>query len=547
MDVGELSGNLYTMLPKRFTTRRQIYQITIEKKHDSTDLARQTRNDRKLNRIAIQNDERKALLTRLSKLQAENQKLAADSKQVYFDMQTCKEENTELIGKIKNYKEEMRMMNEIEYTKEVRREENTKLAQRLRSYEEKLKKAETQIVCGEEWKRKCKEIELENQQLKLKLETVESGKKTMEQTLTSLQKEIEIYQKTSLVTSCCFDLKVGNQKLEKEVDQLQTHINSLEKRLKTSKHVEEEFESTQRKLESAKKDLDVAENELRYCKIEMKDLKDENQSLRRKENDKSIKIGQPQQLQPNFNVHVHLDQQELLTKSSKQQQNQIQQKVEKIELQSSNEFAEKIEELRDEIQALNKEKELLEDRLKCFDENQEETGKKLIEIELSNLKKEQAFSLEENKRIESNNLKLKSEVKDLQKQIENYMFHESEMKKEICEFKGTLSEYETSENKLQKEIEELKETLTDLEKEFEGKEKDNKDEILKLRQQLHAQSNEDLDCLRKKIQDLTLKKEKNEKLMEKVREDKANLQMLVERLQKETDGLKKQIEKYNEG
>lgn len=268
----------------------------------------------KMNIVSIENDERKALLNRLYKLQKDNSRLADESKDVLADIDVCRTENSELAKKIREQEETIKLLDERVLEKDVRREENTKLVERMKSYKDKLDKLQEEIDAKEMFKKQAEMLKEEVNKTNTKSKVLKKENKSLHEMVAKLNKDIDYLRKSSMKfgnTSCCMELKVKLEFMEKQNKEQKKNNNALREQLKQSAKCEEKIRWIEQSLKDREHELSKS----------LKELEENKDKLKGYESKMKIQEQETKPFeQPNVNVHVHLDSQKILDSETRKEQ-----------------------------------------------------------------------------------------------------------------------------------------------------------------------------------------------------------------------------------
>ena len=530
-------GLMLNMKSRNMETSEELLQA----KYATNKLAVQAKNARKLNTVAIEHDERKSLLKRLQKLENENAKMSEESKEAVSDIDVCKMENTILAAKIQDHEETIRMLYKQLSDKEVRREENTKLATRIKCYDAKLKTLDDEISAKKDFQKQSRTLAEELTELTAKSEGLEKNNKSLENTIKKLNEEVEYMRKSSLKfgnTSCCMELKINLECMEKQIEQLEKTNKVLEDRVKTSTGYQEKFKWIEQTLVDRERDLSDTRNQLQTSKDKLKECECQLKSQRDGNS-------HPQRVfeQPNVNIHVHLDPKQLTDMAPS--------KVESPASSVSTDNANKNQEMYYNHQPTNVSNAQLESdlqrhrvELQLLEERNKELKKKLHHQQ-QNSSDSQAG--DEKNRCVTNEQELhalQGANRDLEAKHDKTETEKKKLESLLEESEANISSLRESDCKLKKMVDDLEQELAGIYDQAKAKEEEHQKEAALLRKQIHSMESEDSVSLRSRIHELTNKKEKNEAVIQKLREDKGEMQMTVQRYERELQKLKDQIKEY---
>ncbi|XP_066932585.1 putative leucine-rich repeat-containing protein DDB_G0290503 [Clytia hemisphaerica] len=539
-------------LSKRSKQERQMTECLKSKKMSRTEELLQAkydinsesaRTDRKLNKMVIANDNRKNLLTRLERLQEENKQLLADSKDSY-EIRICKGENTKLAEKVRTYEEEIRFLTKKLADGATCREENTKLVERMKNYDQKLKTFNVEATAMEKLNQQNKTLQTDLMESEFKSKSLTKENESLERMVDKLTQDVEYFRTNSMkfgTTSCCMELKVNIAYLEKQVGHLEKTNELLDEKMKASIGAEEKLKVIEQALVDKERDLkdtrrELNESKARLQKVEAKYIEKKAEDERR-----------PQQQvaeQPNVNVHVHLDPQQYLSNEKCANEAPLVTREQASSGEASTKTGSKnseqvIRQLQREIRSLDSQNKKLKTQLlnvvnnrskieagSTVDRNSDEKAS-IASEELQTLKTLNQDLDERNSDLDERNSELESMNMDLESKLE--------------ESNRLITTLKQSENSMKKTIEELKSSSKSLREESKLKDDEHKKTVRDFKKQIQSLSeleNDDVISLRRRIQDLTSKKEKHEDIIDKMKEEKSDLKMNIQRLERELEKCK---------
>ena len=283
-------------------------------KYDNNELAFSAINSHKLNIVSVESEERKALLNRLHKLQKENFRLTNESKDALMDVDVCRTENSELARKNREQEATIKLLDERILEKDIRREENTKLVQRIKSYQDKLDKLQEEIDAKEMFKQQTETLKDEISKTTTKSKVLKKENKALQDMVAKLNKDIDYMRKSSMKygnTSCCMELKMKIEYMEKQNKELEKSNSVLGEQVKLSVECQEKIRLIEQSLKDREHELSKSQKELEEHKEKVKYFEYQQYNIKTKEQETK-----PYE-QPNVNVHVHFDPQKILDTESK--------------------------------------------------------------------------------------------------------------------------------------------------------------------------------------------------------------------------------------
>ena len=531
-NLAERSQYQKEMLLDMKSRKMERTEELLQAKYDTSELAVKSKNLRKLNMVSIENDERKALLKRLRALQKDNAKLAEESIEVVSDIDMCRMENTKLAAKIRDHEATISLLNDRLLEKEVRREENTKLAQRIKSYDDKLKTLHEEIAAKESFQQQSQSLADDLSKLKSKTEGLEKENNSLHIMIEKLNGEVEYLRKSSMKfgnASCCIELKTNLECMEKQMKYLEKNNNVLEERVQSSVGCEEKLKWIEQSLADRERDLSKAQKELEASKDKLKEC-EYQQKLNSQKLDEAKPFNSRVLEQPNVNVHVHLDPQQIVGIATKNQQHRESPSIGNANI-NEDKYYNQQPAVVSKVQSEN---------------NLQRQKQKIQSLMERNIVLEQQLHEQKSATIQSANTDEKQctahaqELRALEQVNRDFEARNAETSSEKMEIESLLKESETKIHSLEESDQKMKSLMEGLERDLKEmqdnvklKDEEHQKETAELRKHIHSIENEDTMSLMSRIHDLNNKKEKNGALVNKLREDKVEMTMQIQRLERE--------------
>ena len=465
-----------------------------------------------LDGLAVDAKERKSMLFELKDIKMERL-LRSKKKTIYKERRKIEMESqlyaNKVIVELKKKNEELIL--DLFACKE----ENTKLAKIVKDLEEKSKILNGRVEENSELKTEFHDLKEKYESLQKYMKKEEESRKEMEYETSTLMRDVEWYKNTVNVLQkdgkhCCIELKTRKEELERRLLHLEEQLSRI--KIKYEEAVQNLADSRE-----AMKNHHEVEKELLECKamikIEQVAACKEDNEVRSKEN-------------PIVNVQLHFDQNSFHPNANSVINKKIQEDIEKLqnalqELQCGTDHE-------------------VEQRNIVCDSNVDQNIK-----ECDELTQKKVGLKSENKQLQAKVTQLEMEAHKSESIIEDL---NNTLKAKNEQVQARITQLETEASQSEKNIDYLNKTIQDLEKcavDNELKLTELREELEKVKTNGSENLKKDLEMMKYKIVEMNTTKKNNESVIVKLKEDKGELIMTVDRLNREVDNLKQKV-KFNE-
>ena len=405
---------------------------------------------------------------------------------------------------------------------EICRAENTKLASRLTEMQTKYKDHSAIKRQNNALTKRCKNLQIEMDELRDLFKKANQDNMDSKHRIEIINKDIEMYKKQIQIyeskdSHCCFQLKIKKENLEAQVAR-------MEKILLNYQSIEEDFGKLKLKSDKLKRQLENSNKHIKDLEQELRDScnSSSREPIERKfQENLSFTSAQSDRNQPAVTVNLNLDPKSLYNFSADNpsggtKSGSISSNNKNIDNENNQEAMTK---LQNEIARSGIEKRTLETKIKNLEEN----------YSFPTLTKQIDTLLTENSKLSKHIAVLENKIEKVNEDIALHDGKIEEADNEILCYKNKFKS-------LQVEVEAVQKQLLEKEEEFET-------EINKLQKGDHKK----LQGLRNQLFDLLSQRQENEKLIKNLKEEKYEMKMYLERLEKENEGLKMKAESVQSG